>query len=260
MAFARWPFAGGVEFKLPFGSLYSPNITPDKATGIGDWTDADFLGDGEEEMDVDGRRHAFVLHGLQCRQFQRNAGLVVEVARDDVTVVEEFGLRIDGYDVADLDAEAFQFRRVAGKRVNAQFHMLPADGQRIDLVIEGVARGLEGEDRTAIAALAGIDGDARAFRETGRPVADGDQFQPAVRLQRLHLCTQRIDMGDDGARAFLALPLPDRPDRSTARQFHLEPKRLQFARDMPDNGVSVSRGVAGVLDVSGILGDGSSAS
>ena len=23
------PFAGGVEFKLPFGSLYSPNITPD---------------------------------------------------------------------------------------------------------------------------------------------------------------------------------------------------------------------------------------
>ncbi|HVP83396.1 MAG TPA: cytochrome c [Rhizomicrobium sp.] len=36
-------FAGGLAFKLPFGTLYSPNITPDKETGIGNWTDADFL-------------------------------------------------------------------------------------------------------------------------------------------------------------------------------------------------------------------------
>jgi mono/diheme cytochrome c family protein len=37
------PFAGGVPFKLPFGVLYSTNITPDKATGIGDWSDDDFV-------------------------------------------------------------------------------------------------------------------------------------------------------------------------------------------------------------------------
>ena len=37
------PFAGGLAFKLPFGTLYSPNITPDKETGIGAWSDADFL-------------------------------------------------------------------------------------------------------------------------------------------------------------------------------------------------------------------------
>jgi len=37
------PFAGGLAFKLPFGTIYSPNITPDKETGIGDWSDADFL-------------------------------------------------------------------------------------------------------------------------------------------------------------------------------------------------------------------------
>jgi mono/diheme cytochrome c family protein len=36
-------FAGGVAFKLPFGTLYSPNITADKATGIGDWSDDDFV-------------------------------------------------------------------------------------------------------------------------------------------------------------------------------------------------------------------------
>jgi mono/diheme cytochrome c family protein len=36
-------FAGGRPFKLPFGTLYTTNITPDKATGIGDFTDAQFI-------------------------------------------------------------------------------------------------------------------------------------------------------------------------------------------------------------------------
>ena len=33
------PYAGGLGFKLPFGVLYSTNITPDKETGIGNYTD-----------------------------------------------------------------------------------------------------------------------------------------------------------------------------------------------------------------------------
>ena len=37
------PLAGGYAFKLPFGTIYSSNITPDKETGIGNWSDADFL-------------------------------------------------------------------------------------------------------------------------------------------------------------------------------------------------------------------------
>jgi len=37
------PFAGGRAFNTPFGVLYSPNITADRATGIGAWSDADFL-------------------------------------------------------------------------------------------------------------------------------------------------------------------------------------------------------------------------
>lgn len=36
------PFAGGLAFRSPFGVLYSPNITPDRETGIGSWTDVDF--------------------------------------------------------------------------------------------------------------------------------------------------------------------------------------------------------------------------
>jgi mono/diheme cytochrome c family protein len=36
-------FTGGRAFVLPFGTLYSTNITPDPATGIGRYTDANFL-------------------------------------------------------------------------------------------------------------------------------------------------------------------------------------------------------------------------
>ena len=37
------PFAGGLSIATPFGTFYSPNITPDTKTGIGKWTEADFI-------------------------------------------------------------------------------------------------------------------------------------------------------------------------------------------------------------------------
>ncbi|MDH4125208.1 MAG: cytochrome c [Gammaproteobacteria bacterium] len=37
------PLAGGRKLETPFGTFISPNITPDKATGIGDWSEEDFL-------------------------------------------------------------------------------------------------------------------------------------------------------------------------------------------------------------------------
>lgn len=36
------PLAGGRPIDTPFGRFYGPNITPDKATGIGAWSEADF--------------------------------------------------------------------------------------------------------------------------------------------------------------------------------------------------------------------------
>jgi mono/diheme cytochrome c family protein len=36
------PFAGGMPLKTPFGVIYGSNITPDNATGIGEWSEADF--------------------------------------------------------------------------------------------------------------------------------------------------------------------------------------------------------------------------
>jgi len=37
------PFVGGLPFKTPMGTLYSANITPDKETGIGKWSDEEFM-------------------------------------------------------------------------------------------------------------------------------------------------------------------------------------------------------------------------
>ncbi|WP_193165537.1 cytochrome c [Microbulbifer hainanensis] len=37
------PYAGGLDFPTDFGTLYSANITPDKETGIGDWSREAFI-------------------------------------------------------------------------------------------------------------------------------------------------------------------------------------------------------------------------
>src|ERR1700681_4142845 len=50
------PYAGGYAFTLPFGTIYSPNITPDRETGIGNWSDADFLNAIHKGIDNEGGR------------------------------------------------------------------------------------------------------------------------------------------------------------------------------------------------------------
>jgi mono/diheme cytochrome c family protein len=49
-------YAGGLPFKLPFGTLYSTNITPDKDTGIGNYSDQDFLAAVHRGIRRDGAR------------------------------------------------------------------------------------------------------------------------------------------------------------------------------------------------------------
>src|SRR5271168_2708623 len=49
-------YAGGLAIPLPFGTLYSTNITADKETGIGDYNDADFLNAVQRGIRKDGTR------------------------------------------------------------------------------------------------------------------------------------------------------------------------------------------------------------
>jgi mono/diheme cytochrome c family protein len=49
------PFAGGLAVPTPFGTIYSTNITPDEATGIGTWSEAAFRRALHEGVDRGGR-------------------------------------------------------------------------------------------------------------------------------------------------------------------------------------------------------------
>ncbi len=47
-------FGGDRPMKTPFGTYYSPNITPDPETGIGNWSDADFIRSMREGLNPNG--------------------------------------------------------------------------------------------------------------------------------------------------------------------------------------------------------------
>ncbi|MBI1202073.1 MAG: c-type cytochrome [Rhodopseudomonas sp.] len=49
-------FAGGRAVETPFGTIYSPNITPDPETGIGGWSDAQFYQAMHHGIRPDGKR------------------------------------------------------------------------------------------------------------------------------------------------------------------------------------------------------------
>jgi mono/diheme cytochrome c family protein len=51
------PFAGGKRIDTPFGAIYTPNLTPDRDTGIGAWSDADFYGALRYGIAPDGSRY-----------------------------------------------------------------------------------------------------------------------------------------------------------------------------------------------------------
>lgn len=51
------PYAGGLALATPFGTFYSPNITPDPDAGIGHWTDAEFLRALREGVRPDGANY-----------------------------------------------------------------------------------------------------------------------------------------------------------------------------------------------------------
>lgn len=50
-------YAGGAGINTPFGTFYAPNITPDKETGIGKWTDDEFVKAMHEGVAPDGSNY-----------------------------------------------------------------------------------------------------------------------------------------------------------------------------------------------------------
>ena len=71
------PYAGGFAFNLPvIGTIYSTNITPDKETGIGNYTDQQFLDAMHKGIRRDGAAalSGHVLYVLYLHDRRRRAG------------------------------------------------------------------------------------------------------------------------------------------------------------------------------------------
>ena len=51
------PFAGGKRIDTPFGGIFSPNLTPDRDTGLGAWSDEQFLRALRHGVARDGSRY-----------------------------------------------------------------------------------------------------------------------------------------------------------------------------------------------------------
>jgi mono/diheme cytochrome c family protein len=51
------PYAGGRALKTPFGTFFGPNITPHRESGIGRWSEADFIGALREGRRPDGAHY-----------------------------------------------------------------------------------------------------------------------------------------------------------------------------------------------------------
>jgi mono/diheme cytochrome c family protein len=51
------PFAGGKRIDTPFGGIYSPNLTPDRETGLGAWSDEEFYRALHDGVARDGSRY-----------------------------------------------------------------------------------------------------------------------------------------------------------------------------------------------------------
>lgn len=73
-------YAGGLAFRLPFGTIYSSNLTPDPAAGIGGWSDEDFLKAVRSGVGRGGR-HLYPAH-----PYTSYAGM----AREDVLAIKAY--------------------------------------------------------------------------------------------------------------------------------------------------------------------------
>jgi mono/diheme cytochrome c family protein len=72
------PLAGGHALKTPFGTFYSPNITPDPETGIGAWSDEDFVRALHEGVAPDGARYFPVFPYTSYTKMSREDALAIK--------------------------------------------------------------------------------------------------------------------------------------------------------------------------------------
>lgn len=83
------PFAGGLPMQTPFGNLYTPNITPDKETGIGNWSNEDFITAMREGVMPDGQYYFPAFPYLYFNQMTVDDVLSIKAYLDLIPAVKQ---------------------------------------------------------------------------------------------------------------------------------------------------------------------------
>jgi len=83
------PFAGALKIGTPFGDLYTPNITPDQKTGIGGWTDEEFVRAMREGIRPDGSFYYPVFPYNYFSRMTRGEVLAIKAYLDSIPAVEK---------------------------------------------------------------------------------------------------------------------------------------------------------------------------
>ncbi len=78
------PFAGGLRIDTPFGALFVPNITPDKETGIGNWSEDDFVTAVREGINPDGSYYYPVFPYNYYNRMSREDVLAIKAYLDHI--------------------------------------------------------------------------------------------------------------------------------------------------------------------------------
>jgi len=82
-------FAGGLKINTPFGSVYAPNITPDKDTGIGNWSDDEFVQAVREGVAPDGSYYYPVFPYNYFNKMSRQDVLDIKAYLDVIPPVQQ---------------------------------------------------------------------------------------------------------------------------------------------------------------------------
>lgn len=96
--------AGGAAIETPFGRFYPPNITPDVETGIGGWTDQQFLQAMQHGIAPDGRRYYPVFPYTSYSRMHASDLLAIKRFLDQQAAIKHANRPHEMRGIARLDA------------------------------------------------------------------------------------------------------------------------------------------------------------
>jgi cytochrome c5 len=135
-------FAGGLGLETPFGTIYAPNITPDKTTGIGSWSDEDFIRAMRHGISPSGDYYFPVFPYLHFNKMSRQDILDMKAYLDRIPAIKKANLEPDMPFPFNLRQLQFFWREMFFHKHTGQWQPTPDKSQpwnRGQYLVEGPA-------------------------------------------------------------------------------------------------------------------------